>query len=78
MCVEGGLPTSEAANYNGYSCFQYSCDSSNKLTIIADGVKYDCSVGGSKPAYNKTKYLDSFTCPDNPSLLCETKSECPL
>lgn len=30
-----------------HSCFKYSCDSDNKLTIIVDGVSYDCSEGDS-------------------------------
>lgn len=57
MCIEGGLVSKTKDVFNiGYSCYKYSCDGNNKLTVIIDGEDYDCSIGGSTPSYNTEKY----------------------
>ncbi|CAD8147263.1 unnamed protein product [Paramecium octaurelia] len=78
MCIEGGLVSAIKQAINiGFSCYQYSCDENNSLTIIVDGVKYDCSVGGSSPSYDTEQYKSGIVCPDNPMELCKSASECP-
>ncbi|CAD8054509.1 unnamed protein product [Paramecium primaurelia] len=78
MCIQGGFVSKTRAVYDiGYSCYKYSCDENYRLTIIVDGVEYDCSVGGSSPSYDTNKYKSGIICPDNPKDLCQSVSECP-
>ncbi|CAD8091415.1 unnamed protein product [Paramecium primaurelia] len=77
MCVRGGLTNKGKQLYLGFSCFKYSCDEDDYLTIIVDGVQYDCSSGGSQPSFDTNKYQYGFLCPDNPEEICQSNNECP-
>ncbi|CAK72834.1 unnamed protein product (macronuclear) [Paramecium tetraurelia] len=73
ICISGSV--SKSKTYSDYTCIQYKCDVSNKLSLVVDGKEFDCSETESIKL--PENYYGSLKCPSNPEEFCQNVDECP-
>jgi hypothetical protein len=74
MCVTGSLAKSETS-LKPSSCYKYTCDSNNNLTLYIDGQTIDCSNPG--PVTAPGTYFGNLECPSDSVAFCQSVGECP-